>query len=55
MKASEFFTLPASLDRFASHFRPDVPPWEWLKQIGAALAELTAPMGSPKVPAGVHL
>jgi NDP-sugar pyrophosphorylase family protein len=55
MKASEFFTLPASLERFAPRFRPDVPPWEWLKQIGAALSELTAPIGAPKVPPGVHL
>ena len=55
MKASDFFALPLSLERFAVHFPPDVPPWEWLKRIGAALAELTAPTGSPKLPPGVHV
>jgi len=39
MKASEFFTLPASLAPFAGYFSPEVPPWEWLKKIGLALAE----------------
>jgi hypothetical protein len=47
MKASDYFTLPASLARFAPHFKPEVPPWEWLKEIGAALAELTAPLARP--------
>lgn len=41
MRASDFFTLPSSLSRFAPHFRPDVGPWEWLKQIGAALAAVS--------------
>ena len=55
MKASEFFTLPPSLASFAKHFRPDVAPWEWLKQIGAALAGLSnAPFGVAK-PLGVHI
>lgn len=54
MKASEFFTLPPSLALFARHFRADVPPWEWLKHIGAALAELT-PAAMPKLPAGIHI
>jgi NDP-sugar pyrophosphorylase family protein len=55
MKASEFFTLPESLARFAPHFRPDAAPWEWLKQIGAAL---TAPSDLPPArtyPPGVHV
>ncbi len=55
MKASEFFTLPESLARFAPHFRPDAAPWEWLKQIGAALA---APADTPPArtyPPGVHV
>jgi NDP-sugar pyrophosphorylase family protein len=41
MKASEYFSLPTSLAIFARHFRADVPPWEWLKQIGFALASIT--------------
>jgi len=56
MKASEFFTLPASLAPFAAHFRGDVPPWEWLANIGAALSEwgfdLVKPTG---IPPGVHI
>lgn len=43
MQASDFFTLPASLQPFASHFLGDVPPWEWLKQIGPALSQCSAP------------
>src|SRR5256885_1905641 len=43
MKASEFFSLPTSLATFARHFRADVPPWEWLKQIGFALSAITEP------------
>ena len=38
MKASDFFALPTSLSRFAGYFRPEVPPWEWLKQISLTLA-----------------
>ena len=52
MKASEFFALPPSLALFAKHFRADVPPWEWLKQIAPALAEGTAsarPLLPPEV------
>ena len=55
MKASEFFTLPASLVPFAAYFRPEVPPWEWLRQIDVALSALTTPMGPRPAPAGVHL
>ncbi|MGH7959925.1 MAG: UDP-N-acetylglucosamine diphosphorylase [Opitutaceae bacterium] len=54
MKASDFFVLPISLSLFAHHFRPDVPPWEWLKQIGAALAQLTDPPSRPECLPGVH-
>ena len=55
MKASDFFSLPASLARFARHFRPDVPPWEWLKEIAAALAAVTeAPVAATRPP-GVHI
>lgn len=55
MKASDFFTLPASLARFAPCFRPDVPPWDWLQQIGAALATVTEPFSPRTLPPGVHV
>ena len=55
VKASDFFELPASLAAFRPFFAPEVPPWEWLKQIGAALAEFTEPLREPAAPAGVHL
>jgi UDP-N-acetylglucosamine diphosphorylase / glucose-1-phosphate thymidylyltransferase / UDP-N-acetylgalactosamine diphosphorylase / glucosamine-1-phosphate N-acetyltransferase / galactosamine-1-phosphate N-acetyltransferase len=55
MKASDFFALPTSLALFARHFRPDVPPWEWLKQIAAALQSITDPPTAPKCPPGVHV
>jgi len=55
MKASEFFALPPSLARFAPHFRPDVPPWEWLKQIAAALGTVDEPAGTTRCPPGVHV
>jgi UDP-N-acetylglucosamine diphosphorylase / glucose-1-phosphate thymidylyltransferase / UDP-N-acetylgalactosamine diphosphorylase / glucosamine-1-phosphate N-acetyltransferase / galactosamine-1-phosphate N-acetyltransferase len=55
MKASDFFALPTSLALFARHFRPDVPPWEWLKQIAAALSSITDPPGAPKGSPGIHV
>ncbi|MSU65305.1 MAG: UDP-N-acetylglucosamine diphosphorylase [Opitutus sp.] len=55
MKASDYFILPASLAIFARYFCPDVPPWEWLKEIGAALAALPAPSPIPNIPAGVRI
>ncbi|MEY4940673.1 MAG: Bifunctional protein GlmU [Verrucomicrobiota bacterium] len=55
MKASDFFSLPPSLAFFAPYFRPDVAPWEWLKQIGAALASLPEPPAARQIPPGVHL
>ena len=55
MKASDFFALPPSLARFAPQFSPDAAPWDWLKQIGAALALVTdAPVLGVR-PAGVHV
>jgi len=55
VKASDFFALPVSLERFATHFAADLPPWEWIKRIGAALeANTWAPL-EMKVPTGVHL
>jgi NDP-sugar pyrophosphorylase family protein len=53
MQASDFFELPASLQVFASHFPGDVPPWEWLKQIGPALSECSAAKPSFEAPRGV--
>jgi NDP-sugar pyrophosphorylase family protein len=55
VQASEFFALPASLAPFAAHFPADVPPWEWLKRIGAALAGLPAPKLGAKIPPGVQI
>ncbi|MDO8541466.1 MAG: UDP-N-acetylglucosamine diphosphorylase [Opitutaceae bacterium] len=55
MKASDFFSLPPSLAPFARHFRADVPPWEWLKQIGAALAAITQTPVTMSLPPGVHV
>lgn len=43
MLASDLFSLPGSLSRFAAFFRADVAPWEWLRQIGPALKALPAP------------
>lgn len=55
MKASDFFSLPTSLAPFARHFRPDVLPWEWLKQINLALVALTDPPALPERLPGVHI
>ncbi len=55
MQASDFFTLPASLAPFAAHFRADVPPWEWLRQIGPALAALTEDPAPRALPPGVSV
>ena len=54
MKASAFFALPASLARFAAHFPAEATPWDWLKQIGAALATVEADAPGPELPPGVH-
>ena len=55
MKASEFFALPPSLARFAQFFPATATPWDWLKQIGAALAGLEPNPAGPKIPPGVHI
>ncbi len=55
MKASDFFTLPPSLAPFAASFPADVAPWEWLKQIGPALAAHRFDHALPNRPPGVHV
>ncbi|HVS52836.1 MAG TPA: UDP-N-acetylglucosamine diphosphorylase [Opitutaceae bacterium] len=55
MNASEFFSLPASLAIFSRHFRPDVPPWDWVKQIAAALASLAEPPAPIAAGPGVRI
>ena len=55
VKASDFFSLPASLAPFAAHFPAEVPPWEWLKRIGAALAAQSFAAPLPARAAGVHI
>lgn len=54
LKASEFFQLPPSLAVFATHFSAEVPPWEWLKRIGPALAAFPFEAARPSLPSGVH-
>ena len=54
LKAADFFSLPPSLAAFAAFFSPDIPPWEWLKQIGPALAAFRFDSQQPVLPAGVH-
>lgn len=57
VKASDFFSLPASLAPFAAHFSADAVPWEWLKKIGAALAAQGAVSAAPGAarPPGVQI
>lgn len=54
MKAADFFTLPPSLTIFAAHFPADLPPWEWLKRIGPALAAFHFDVPVPPLPPGVQ-
>jgi len=58
VKAADFFTLPASLASFAEFFSPDLPPWEWIKKIGPALAAAKlaeATRGAPFVEGQVYI
>jgi UDP-N-acetylglucosamine diphosphorylase / glucose-1-phosphate thymidylyltransferase / UDP-N-acetylgalactosamine diphosphorylase / glucosamine-1-phosphate N-acetyltransferase / galactosamine-1-phosphate N-acetyltransferase len=55
VKASDFFALPSSLAPFRPFFRADSPPWDWVKQIGPALAAHKFDSAPPKTPPGVHL
>jgi UDP-N-acetylglucosamine diphosphorylase / glucose-1-phosphate thymidylyltransferase / UDP-N-acetylgalactosamine diphosphorylase / glucosamine-1-phosphate N-acetyltransferase / galactosamine-1-phosphate N-acetyltransferase len=54
MKASDFFALPSSLSIFGDYFRADDLPWEWVKQIGAALIAQGEPPPASAYPPGVH-
>jgi UDP-N-acetylglucosamine diphosphorylase / glucose-1-phosphate thymidylyltransferase / UDP-N-acetylgalactosamine diphosphorylase / glucosamine-1-phosphate N-acetyltransferase / galactosamine-1-phosphate N-acetyltransferase len=55
VKASELFALPASLQVFAASFAPDAAPWDWLKQIGAALKSVNLSPAARTLPPGVHV
>jgi hypothetical protein len=55
VKASEFFALPASLARFATFFPAEVAPWDWIKQIAAALETVEFGVPGAKIPPGVHV
>jgi NDP-sugar pyrophosphorylase family protein len=55
LKSSELFTLPESLAVFRRYFSADLPPWEWVKQIGPALAAHAFGPKGPKAPSGVRL
>lgn len=55
MNASEFFTLPPSLARFAAFFPADVPPWQWLKEIKAAVSSVDFGHLPLSIPNGVHI
>lgn len=55
MQASDYFALPASLQIFAVSFPPNLPPWEWLKRIGPALAAHAFEAQLTQLPPGVHI
>lgn len=55
MKASAFFALPPSLAGFAPFFPAGVAPWDWIRQIGAALDGAKFGALEVKIPSGVHV
>ena len=55
VKASDFFSLPASLAPFAARFPADAAPWEWIKAIAPGLSELSEPRSTAAFPAGVQV
>ncbi|MGA3006371.1 MAG: UDP-N-acetylglucosamine diphosphorylase [Opitutaceae bacterium] len=55
MKAAEFFTLPPSLAPFLAAFQPEAPPWDWLNQIGPALAARRLDWPSRPLPPGLQV
>jgi NDP-sugar pyrophosphorylase family protein len=55
LKASDYFTLPDSLALFRAFFAADAPPWEWVKQVGPALAAHSFGELPANLPPGVHI
>ena len=55
MQADQFFALPDSLQRFAVHFDPSAPVWEWLPKIKQALAGLEGNTSEREIPPGVAI
>ncbi|MEI6861523.1 MAG: UDP-N-acetylglucosamine diphosphorylase [Verrucomicrobiota bacterium] len=55
MLASDFFALPPSLAVFAPHFLADAAPWDWLREIGPALAAQSFADPLPPRPPGVSI
>ena len=55
LKASDYFALPESLARFRPFFRPDAAPWEWVGQIGPALAAQRFEPAAGAAPPGVTI
>jgi len=55
VKASDFFSLPDSLAVFRPFFPAEAAPWEWLGQIGPALAAHAFGRVHPNIPPGVHV
>ncbi len=54
LKASDLFDFPESLP-FASSFRPDLAPWEWLPLIKQALADFDFPESKIDKPCGLEI
>jgi len=55
VKAADFFDLPPTLALFADHFPAQLPPWEWLRRIGPALASFRFEERRTNLPPGVHI
>ncbi len=55
MQASDYFTLPTSLARFASFFEANALPWDWLPKIALALESWSFEPQRGDIPAGVHI
>lgn len=57
MKAADYFSLPDSLAAFAQFFPEHVAPWDWIKAIGSALAQVAWPDSTrtSTIPANVHI
>jgi NDP-sugar pyrophosphorylase family protein len=55
MLAADLFSLPPSLAVFAPHFRADIAPWHWLREIGPALTSTAFPVPVSQHPSGTHV